>query len=117
MAGGKVFHVDLSTSPPETQSLFVLGVLRELAGNKSKLLVAFEQDASEISSVIELAASTFVGTEISLAAHCEHEEDCKQLATADLMVELIGEHAVVTQAGSPPKRIELRPAYSQCSEV
>ncbi len=112
---GKAIHVNLSKCTEEAAAFFTIGFLEQIDKTKPLLLV-FEQDDKKVRPLLELAASKFTGSNISILCHAEHEKDVPFYKTADFQIEMLANDAVITQKGNAPQRVKIRPTYSACSE-
>ncbi len=115
---GKVLRVDLSKCSQEAAAFFAMGLLQQLekTSKEKQVFLLFEQDASQVKTLVEMAVDKFLGSNVSILCHCEDENDVPFVKSADFFVEVIDKDVALTVAGKPPQRVKLRPAYSACSE-
>ncbi len=114
---GKVLHVNLTNCSPEARAFFCMGLLKELEKVNNPVFLLFEQDASEITSLLKLSIDKFLGSNVSILCHCEDENDVPFVKSADFFVEIIDQDVAITREGKPPVRVKLRPTYSACTEL
>ncbi|MFH1247010.1 MAG: hypothetical protein V1644_01390 [Candidatus Micrarchaeota archaeon] len=113
---GKVLHINLSQCTDEAKVFFSLGLFKQLEKAESPVFLVFEEDADKIKPLLEAAVNQFLGSNVSILCHAEHENDVPFVKNSDFFVEVLENDVVITQAGKPPQRVKLRPTYSACSE-
>ncbi|MFH1107458.1 MAG: hypothetical protein V1787_06210 [Candidatus Micrarchaeota archaeon] len=117
---GKVVHVGLAGQRPEIQQLVIYSLLKALLRPSLSgftVMVAFEPDAGQLDAEAGKLLQMLYRQGKGFVLEAEHEIDLSRLADPQLMIEIIGSDAVLTdKEEKSKKRVTLRPAYSHCSE-
>lgn len=117
---GKVIHVSLGGQPPELAGLAMFSVLSPLLSNASvniRMLAVFEQDAGELSDEAMVLLSNLSLNGIGVVLHAEHSLDMARAGKPSLRFDMMELEAIASEEGEKQKRMRIRPAYSQDSEL
>ncbi|HII39193.1 TPA: hypothetical protein HA318_04300 [Candidatus Micrarchaeota archaeon] len=118
-AVGKVLLLNLKKYPLEIQRMLIATVIEAIPVPPSaslSLVLAFENEASQVSNEIQSALSKYRGQGVGILMHEQHEVDVRQFGELTAAFESIGMEAIGAQKGERPLRFALRPTYSQCTE-